>query len=183
MPGELATSRDGIHWQRSFQDQMFLPVSGRGDTFDAGCLWTNATPVFLPNEMRFYYGAYPRWNSDVDNDASGVGLATLPRDRFAAVQPIDKIAQVTLEPIDLANVKKMVVNADASAGHLQVELLTATGYRVGGFSMGQAVPMHKDSLRQLVEWNDKSIADLPAGKYQLRIHLNNAKLFAITVHD
>ncbi|GIT38724.1 MAG: hypothetical protein Ct9H300mP7_6450 [Verrucomicrobiota bacterium] len=87
MPAELALSRDGIHWHRSFQDEMFLPVTGDGKTFDAGCLWTSSTPIHLPEEIRFYYGAYPGWNSDYKNNSTGIGLAILPRDRFVAIEP------------------------------------------------------------------------------------------------
>ena len=183
MPSELASSRDGIHWQRPFQDQMFLAVTGRGDTFDAGCLWTNATPVFLLDGMRFYYGAYPGWNSDLEDDSSGIGLRTLPRDRFVAIQPREKVAQVTLKPIRLDNVQQLTINADASDGTIQLELLNSAGYRVEGFTKDQGVPIRGDNLRHPARWKNKSISDVAVGGYQLRMHMDNAKLFALTIHQ
>ncbi len=181
MPAELALSRDGIHWHRSFQDEMFLPVTGDGETFDAGCLWTSSTTIHLPKEIRFYYGAYPGWNSDLENDASGIGLATLPRDRFVAIEPTGSIAQATLKPVELGNMKRLTLNADATGGEVRVELLTAEGYRVAGFTRDHSIAITGDSLQHPVKWNGKTMADVAAGRYQLRVHLNNSKLFALTI--
>ena len=181
MPAELALSRDGIHWHRSFQDEMFLPVTGDGETFDAGCLWTSSTTIHLPKEIRFYYGAYPGWNSDLENDASGIGLATLPRDRFVAIEPTVSIAQATLKPVELGNMKRLTINADATGGEVRVELLTAEGYRVAGFTRDHSIAITGDSLQHPVKWNGKTMADVEAGRYQLRVHLNNSKLFALTI--
>lgn len=181
MPAELALSRDGINWNRSFQDEMFLPVTGDGETFDAGCLWTSSTPIYLPEEIRFYYGAYPGWNSDLENDSTGIGLAILPRDRFAAIEPTDAIAQVTLKSIELRNVKRITINADATDGDVRVELLTAEGYRVAGYTRDQSVIITGNSFRHPVNWEGKMVADLAAGRYQLRLHLKNARLFALTI--
>ncbi len=183
MPSELAISRDGIVWQRPFSHDPFLPVTGDAASFDSGCLWTNATPVFVNDEMRFYYGAYSRWNSDVENDPSGIGLATLPRDRFVAIQPTDGSGQVTIKPMPLHKARTLTVNADAQRGQIRVEILTAKGYRVPGFTRDDAVAITDDHLRHAVSWSDKSLADLPKGEHQLRLHLNNAKLFAVTLHD
>jgi hypothetical protein len=181
MPAEFASSRDGIHWQRSFQDKMFLPVTGKGDTFDAGCLWTSSTPIHLPEETRFYYGAYPGWNSDLVNDASGIGLATLQRDRFVAIESANGIAQVTLKSIQLGNVNRLTLNADATGGEVQVELLTAEGYRVAGFTRDHFIAITGDSLQHPLKWNGKTMENLTDDRYQLRVYLNNARLFALTL--
>ena len=181
MPSELATSRDGIQWQRPFQEKMFLPVSGDGKSFDAGCLWTNGTPVILQDEIRFYYGSYPSWNSDFDSSTTGIGVASIPRDRFAALQPRDEYAQVTLKPQLLTRDAKLRMNAAAESGQIQVELLSEGGYRIPGFTKADAIPIKGDQLDHEVQWREKKISDLPVGKYQIRLHLENAKLFAITV--
>ena len=54
---ELAVSVDGRNWSRPFQNDYVLP-RGDGDAFDGGSIFTNATPVVLDDEIRFYYGAY-----------------------------------------------------------------------------------------------------------------------------
>ena len=104
-----------------------------------------------------------------------------PRDRFAAIEPTDAIAQVTLKSIELSNVNRITINADATDGDVRVELLTAGGYRVAGYTRDQSVIITGNSLRHPVNWKRKTMADLAAGRYQLRLHLKNARLFALTI--
>ena len=180
MPGELAVSRDGLNWFRPFQSEMFLPVSGDGKTFDAGCLWTNATPVILEDEIRFYYGAYAAWNTDIDRDGSGIGVRSISRNRFVAVQPIDTVGQVTLRPQRLNRGNQLAINADAAGGAVRVEVLNKAGYVMDGFTKYDAVPLHGDSLQHTPKWRSRTLQDLPDGSYQLRLHLQDARLFAVT---
>ena len=181
MPAELAISRDGIHWQRPFRTTPFLPVAGDASTFDAGCLWTNAMPVVLKDEIRFYYGAYAEWNSDLNEDASGIGLATLPRDRFAGVRPIETIGQITMKPMQLDGVKGITLNGDASDGAIRVELLDEDGYRVRGFSKDDAVVIRGDKLDHEVAWTGNTVAGLAPGRYMLRLYLEKAEVFAVSL--
>jgi len=183
MPGELASSRDGIHWQRRFQHQMFLPVTGDGKSFDAGCLWTNATPVVLRDELRFYYGAYVSWNSDMEADGSGVGMRRIPRDRFVALEPCNEIGQVTLRRQQLTKDSRITINADASVGSISVELLNAHGYRLANYTKGDANPIESDHLRHPVKWKEQDLSSIAADEYQIRIHLQNAKLFGVTITE
>jgi hypothetical protein len=185
MPSELATSRDGIHWQRPFRDVPFLALDPYKNSFDSGCIWSSETPVVLDDEIRFYYGAYSglwSYNGDLLRKPSGVGLATIPRDRFAGIKPIEVLGHVTTRPLDLAGGRAMTVNADATGSPLRVEILSADGFRIPGYTKDDAVPITGDSLRHDVTWKTgKTLADLPAGKYMLRVHLDRAELFAITL--
>lgn len=181
MPGELAVSRDGLAWQRPFRAVDFIAVDANKDHFDAGCLWTSSTPVVLEDEIRFYYGAYSGlWNGDLFRAPSGVGLATIRRDRFAGVRPIEQIGQVTLKPTDLSGVKSLTLNATI-AGSARVEVLNEGGYRIPGFTKDDAVPLTGDSPRHSAVWKQKSLRDLPPGRYMLRVHLAEAELFALTL--
>jgi len=179
---ELAISRDGLHWQRPFRNPFFLP-RGEPGSFDCGSILTNAAPVFLEHEIRFYYGGYAEGATGGDDLTfkTGVGLATMPRDRFAGLRPIDRIAQITLKPLELTGRQSITLNADASAGCIRVEVLNADGRRLRGFAAEDAVPITGDGLRHPVRWQGKDVTDLPAGTYMLRLYLENAEVFAMTV--
>ncbi len=189
-PIELAISRDGLTWTRPFRDNAFLPT-GAADQFDTARIWSNATPVVLDDEIRFYYGGAENpwtfgkgergWGSKLKMPQTGIGLATLPLDRFAGVRPLEKIAQITLRPRLLTAAKALSLNADASAGAVRVELLDAAGYRLPGFTKADAVPLTADGLRQRVAWKEADFTKLPAGEVTIRIHLENAELFALTL--
>jgi hypothetical protein len=200
---ELMTSRDGLRWERNFRDEWFIPRNKQAGAFDSGSVFTNATPVILDDEIRFYYGGYAHGATGADqvNSPSGVGLATIPRDRFAGVRPVERsdqgtlktplehVGQVTLKPIDLGGASAITVNADArDGGEVRVELLDEAGRRVRGFSFDDAAPIRGDSLRHRVAWKNKSLSDLTAaaaaaaaGAYHLRIHLRRATLYAVSI--
>lgn len=206
MDAEFMSSRDGKRWDRSLAGSFAIPRGAPG-RFDAGSVITNGTPIILEKEVRFYYGGYRGTaiggvglNNQVVGGKeyfSGVGLVTTPRDRFVAVginpkspvkgQKKDKpqltntIGNVTLRALDLTGIKSIALNADASKGAVRVEVLNEDGYRLRGFSKDDAVPMKTDDLAHEVRWKDKQVGDLPPGRYLLRVHLEKADLFALTL--
>lgn len=212
---ELISSRDGFRWDRSFAG---IPViaRGQGAVFDSGSLFSNANPIVVGDELRFYYGAYRgtaiggvglnRQQIGSKDYFSGIGYAATPRDRFVAVVPdpassvrnpaplpkagpngklvpvpANTIGQVTLKAIDLAEAKGIFVNANAAKGTIRVELLDEDGYRLRGFTKEESVPIAADGLDLAAAWKAKSLRDLPAGRYLIRVHLERAELFAVTI--
>jgi hypothetical protein len=193
---ELMTSRNGTSWDRSFRKTFFLPRSESGG-FDSRAMFSNSTPVILDDEIRFYYGAYSQSPiggvSAATRPQSGVGMASIPRDRFAGIRPVEKsdqptmgkfpvenIGQITLKPLDLSGAAAMTLNADAARGKVRVEVLNEDGFRVPGFTADDAQPITGDELRHEVAWKEKRLVDLPPGKYMLRLHLDNAAVYAAT---
>ena len=181
---ELATSRDGIHWERPFRDDLFL-TSSQGDKFDSGSILLDPTPIYLEKEFQFYYGGLSGGATGGDDYkmVSGVGLATMERDRFAGIEPIDHIGQITLKPLDLSGIANCSVNADASSGSVRVEVLGDDERRIRGFTRNDASPLQGDQLALSPRWNGKTLADLQPGRYSLRLHLENARVFAIDLHS
>ncbi len=193
---ELATSRDGFHWDRPFRQPFWLARSG-GHDFDGGSIFLAAQPIVLENEIRFYYGAYSQGATGGDgyNFASGIGIATMPRDRFAGLEPLarseqptlkkplENIGQVTLKPRTIGPSSRIEINANASTGEIRVEILDADGKRVRGFSYDDAVPIKGDSLKHPVGWKSGGMSGLPERQYMLRVHLNNATVYAVTITD
>ena len=191
---ELATSRDGFHWERPFRKPYWLARSP-GHNFDSGSILVAAQPIVLENEIRFYYGGYGQGATGGDgyNFASGIGIATMPLDRFAGLQPLarsdqptlkkplENIGQVTLKPMTLGKSSSIELNADASAGEIRVELLAGDGKRIRGFSFDDAVPIKGDSLKHAVRWKSGGFPGLPKQEYMLRVHLKNATVYAVTV--
>lgn len=191
-PIELALSRDGLRWERPFRETPFLPTVVGAAGFDAARIFSSATPIMLDDEMRFYFGGAENpwsfgkrespWGSKKRLPKTGIGMATLPRDRFASVRPLEKIGQVTLRPRSLAGVHRITLNADASAGTIRVELLDARGFRIPGFTKTDSVPVAGDGLRHAIVWRTHDLAKLPLGDVMVRLHLDNAAVFAITYH-
>jgi hypothetical protein len=192
---ELITSRDGFTWQRPFRKDFFLARSDKG-LFDSRSIFTNSTPIVHGDEIRFYYGAYNQAPLggvvSEPRERSGVGMASIPLDRFAGLRPVprseqatlrkplENVGQVTFKPLDLKGRRAITLNADAAQGSIRAELLNEDGYRVRGFTRDDAVAIHGDSLRHPVAWKERSLERLPPGRYLLRLHLDNATLFAVS---
>jgi hypothetical protein len=173
----------------------FGPRSTPG-LFDSRTLLSNSTPVVLEDEIRFYYGAANIAPLDgvqsEPGQRSGVGMASIPLDRFAGLRPVDKseqltlrkplknIGQVTLKPLDLQGCTAITLNADASNGSIRVELLNEEGYRMRGYASEDSAVIEGNSLRHQVTWQDRGLEKLPAGKYMLRFHLHDATMFAVS---
>jgi hypothetical protein len=146
----------------------------------------------LEDEIRFYYGAYEHpwkfgqqpypWDGKTHIPKSGLGLATLPLDRFAGIRPLERLGHVTLKPRALAAGTTLTLNARAAGGAIRVELLDERGYRIAGYTKAEAVPITGDGLRQRVTWNTRPDGTVPAGSFSVRVHLDNAELFAVTLH-
>jgi len=107
----------------------------------------------------------------------------MQRDRFAGIEPIDRIGQITLNPLDLRRISTCSVNSDASTGSIRVEVLDAGGRRVRGFTRDDASSLKGDQLAHSPSWNDKTLANLEPGQYMLRLHLENAKVFAVDLYS
>jgi len=160
-------------------------------------IFSNSTPVVLDDEIRFYYGGYAGGATGGPNDlkiATGVGMASIPRDRFAGIAPLPKsdqptlekplehIGQITLKPIRLGDYREIRMNADASSGSIAVEVLDAEGRRLRGFSKGEAVPITAYGMAHSLQWKEASLDDLLDNEeYMLRIHLDNATVYALTL--
>jgi hypothetical protein len=181
---ELATSRDGNHWERPFRKEMFLKRS-EGRRFDSGSIFLDAPPIYLETETRFYYGGYSQGATGGDDYGlvSGIGLATMPRDRFACIEPVERVGQVTLKPLDSEGIRGCTLNADASGGAIRVEILDAEERRIRGFTREEAVALTRDGLALTPSWQSKRLSDLPPGRYVLRLHLENARVFALDLHS
>ena len=188
---ELATSRDGVNWQRDYRKPFWLARS-EGNQFDSGSIFLCPQPVVLDDEIRFYYGAYSQ-GATGSNDlvlTTGIGMASIPRDRFAGIQsaphsegpnlkkPLTDIGQLTLKPLRFSGTETIRLNANA-AGGIRAELLDAAGKRIEGFTADDAIEIKGDSLRHEVSW--KGASRVPAGEYLIRIHLNKATVYALTI--
>lgn len=190
---ELGLSQDGLRWERPFR-KPFVLARRDGEQFDSGSLLTCATPIVLEDEIRFYYGGYSAGATSGDDYSltTGVGFASIRRDRFAGVVPVERsaqaslkkplehVGQVTLKPIDLGAFHQLTINADASAGFIRVELLNEEGRRIRGFSREDSVAIQGDALRHPVRWSGQAEGTLPPGRVMIRLHLERATAFAVT---
>lgn len=179
--GQLVHSRDGHTWHR-FEDRTpFIPNGP--DAFDAGCiLGLINTPVVYNDEIWIYYTAITTGHGGkLPEKRITIGRIAWPLDRFGALdagQESGMVETVLLEPVG----NRLVVNADASKGHLRVEVLDKDGKTLPGYSSEDCIAVKSDELRHVVKWKDHD--SLPSGLLvRLRFHFQNTSLYAYRIES
>jgi hypothetical protein len=182
----LATSRDGDTWDLGwvYANAPLIPRGSDG-AFDKDLLLPASTIVTHADRHWLYYaGANERHGTEsVRFDRRhAIGLATLPLDRFISLSAGEQPGVVTTKPFRLDGTR-LLVNADASAGELSVELLDESGQPLAGFSgRDSATLQQRDELRWQPAWRDKpDLSSLQSRPVRLRFTLRNTSLFAFQV--
>ncbi len=175
---QLAISRDGRRWTRVADRAVFLESSP--SKWDQGRVYPSTSLVLKDDQIYIYYtGSDTRHGEDWGK--MGIGLATLPADRFVALAPCDESTEGILETRLLhITGKNLVINAEISENDLQAELLNAKGKIIPGFNRNRSHLTQQDPLRYRMTWNtNKTLQDAPADSpFSIRFYLRKGSLFA-----
>ncbi len=173
---QLAVSRDSRHFTRVGGRRVFIPLGpvGSWDRFNLSL--ANNDPIEMGNELRFYYGGRtyrhgPYAGPDKGPEKSGIGFATIKRDRFVALEASFDGGVIVTKPVTLKSAA-LRLNAKADFGEILVEVLASVGKVIA-----KSAPIRRDGLDLSVEWKEDS--PLPTVPVALRITLTNARLFAL----
>jgi hypothetical protein len=179
---QLAVSRDGLHWHRIADRQVFLPLGSPGE-WDSQWIVTASQIIFDQDRMLFYYASTGHKRSE--GHQYHIGLATLPLDRFQALKPADPHRPAVLEtkPLYLSD-GDLHINADCSQGNIQMELCDFNGNPIEGFGKEDFTPLTGDNLRHLVRWKNNKISDAKNDSsfrqaIRIRCYLHQASLYAM----
>ena len=200
---QLATSRDGIQWQRAGERKPFIPRGGPG-TIDQNSVSTAKEPVLVGDELWFYYkGGIV--DHGITNDLQGrraysreaqrgvlaqrggcICLAKLRLDGFISMDAGEEEGTVLTKPFRCAG-EELVINAAARGGYVAVAMLDEAGQHIGdyftGFKKIDCALFDGDSVRHKVTWRDNtSLASLKGQVIRLKFYLRNAQLYSFAVH-
>jgi hypothetical protein len=172
---QLAVSRDGTHFTRVGDRATFIPVGpvGSWDRFNLSL--ANNDPIVVGDELRLYYGGRmyrhgPYQGADKGPEKSGIGFATLRRDRFVAMESSFDGGELTTRPVLLQG-KNIYLNAMAPFGKIVVEVLDAEGK-----ALATSKPVQRDGIDLALEWPEEF--KLPEAPVVLRFKLENARLYS-----
>jgi hypothetical protein len=181
----LTVSRDGVNWKRVGGDQALLALCpGR---WDGMFLCTASQCLFHDEQVWIYYAGKPTRQGEDDPSLKSIGLARLPRDRFASLAPRSPgRAMVELKPMVYGSLD-LALNARAlDGGRVLTELCDMSGSCLEGFSAAECIPMTSDALAEPVRWSGPqgttTLADAAdrAGHASLRVrfYLEDAHVYA-----
>jgi hypothetical protein len=186
---QLAASQDLLTWSRPNRDDIITP--GAPDSWDWGYHLTGTTMLTVGNQFRLYYSAFAGEHScdaskvdagicSVPLGSARVGLVTWPKDRFVSFRAGSAVGTVTTRLLAPTG-RRLVVNANSSAGELRVEVLTADGVPVPGYTLDDAAPISADTLGMPVRWAASDRLPNIGGPIRLRFSLSRGDLYSYTI--
>jgi hypothetical protein len=158
------------------------------DTWDAGKMRPVAM-LEVEDEIWIYYNGKPT-DVEINNSqfpdsqrvGNSVGLAKLPRDRFASINAGDEVGTLITRPLDFEGHRLHVNAAVAEGGEVRVEVVTHDGKPIPGYSVTDCVPIGGDGIDLPVSWKAKAkLVGLDHAQVRFRFRLNKAKLFSFWI--
>ncbi len=179
---QLAFSRDARTWSRPAGRQSMLTVGEPGSWDEK--LITPANPIQVGDDIYILYQA------GQGETQRGIGLATLKRDRWAAIEPVHIHGVLRTQPVCWAN-RQLRINADAAGGSIRAELQDVRGTPIAEFTMDDCDPFTGDSLDHPMSWGGKSqLSDdivgsayregTPGRVMSIRFDIDRARLFSFS---
>jgi len=187
----LATSRDGIHFSRVCRGEPFIPHGPLG-YYDFMAMACSQPRPIVVNDVVYIYYAGLNYPHDSDESVSryhggGVALATLPRDRYAALEttpPDTGLCRVLTRPFRVTHPRLYLNAATWDQGTIRVEVLAANGESLPGYSAADCRELRGDALDHAVTWRERGdLQEWMGREIRLKFHLTRARLHALTLSD
>ena len=124
---ELAWSPDSTEWHHIAPGTPFIPWSPTELAYDYGCVYACASPVFLDNEIRLFYGGSDYLHFGWRNGC--LALATLRPDGFAGLEQEQALepAKIQTAPLPYQG-EDLKISADITqGGSVECRLLDMAG--------------------------------------------------------
>jgi hypothetical protein len=176
----LATSRDARSWDLSWA-YASQPLIRRGPagSWDKDGIHAPSMVTIGDRHWIFYCGMSERFGHDDPRGLMGIGLASLRLDGFAGLRAEAAEGTLVTKPFLLAG-RRLLVNLEAPAGELRVELLEAEGAPIPGFTRADAEPLaNSDGLRLEPRWRGQTDPGALLGReVRLRFYLRSSQLYS-----
>jgi hypothetical protein len=192
----IASSRDGVHWERFHTRIPFLPQGKEGE-WDAGAVMRMSAcpPLRQGNNLMFYYAGSPSGQYDW-HGTSGIGVAVAKVDRFVVQMAGDEPGYLITKEfllegnrlhLNTSYKKNKEVRHELRAAIIRHPELGEHGdfqSAYDGFSLDDCDPMKENGTEAIVSWGGKSDLGALRGKpVYLRFMLRNMGVFSFQVDD
>jgi hypothetical protein len=173
----LATSRDGVRWQR--YREPFLDRNAERGSWDHAMAWGGGV-VPAGDEALVYYGGYARGHKVEAGTERQIGLARMKRDRYVALTPEREEGLVRTKPF-LVSGERLTVNARAPRGEVRVRLLDEAARPLDALGEADAKPITGDVLAGEARW-PRSLGGLHGKPVGLEFRVRQGQLFGFELH-
>lgn len=175
--GAFMTSRDGLHFERTFMESFLRPGldrrswSGRNNYAACGILSTG------PEELSLYYTQ----GMDQLTEPSEAHLVrcTLRTDGFVSVHAPYRGGELLTKPLIFEGNSLEINYSTSAAGEVRIEVLSDEGRPIEGFTLSQCDAIFGDQISRTVTWGGNADVSRISGKpIKLRFVLKDADLYS-----
>jgi len=175
----LATSRDGIRWERTLDRQTFLSLGPAG-SWEDGMVRISQNFITVGDRIYLYYGGVQgphtgRKFPEVERvHRPMIGLATIRRDGFVSLDAGDEEGYVLTKPLALLG-GELHINVDSPDGYVIAAVTDGEGRPLDGFAA--SAPVSRDSLDHTVRF-ERPLRELCGREVRLSFRLRRASLYS-----
>ncbi|HWL07169.1 MAG TPA: hypothetical protein VNQ76_02035 [Planctomicrobium sp.] len=168
------SSRDGRYFDRQFREALLRPGRSTENWGDRSLMTAWGLVPTGADEMSIYVSEGYRF------DSSCLTRFAFRTDGIASVRAFATTGELITKPFQLRNADKLVLNfATSAAGSVQVEVQTASGKPIPGFTLKETLPLYGDEIAERYAWKSgSSLSSLAGRPLRLRIVLNDADLYS-----
>jgi hypothetical protein len=167
------SSRDGVHFDRSFMEAFIRPGLDKRNWHERGIYFQHGIYQTSPTELTMYV------NEHIKTPGIHVRRYTIRPDGFVSVKAGYAGGELTTHPLTFEG-KELELNYSTSAvGTVKVEVQDEKGNALPGYGLDDCPEMFADEIEGLVRWKGGSDINSLAGKpVRLRFSLNDADVYA-----
>jgi hypothetical protein len=150
-------SNDGLHFREPMTEMVYME-RGPDGAWDQGGLLQGQGFANIDDQTYIWYGAWDPRPHNPYVPRGGLGLATLPRDRFGSMAVADPIEQgiLTSSLIYLTGKARLTINAAglSDKSYIKIQLLDEKEKPIPGYENGR---LSLSGYSQPVTWSDQNI--------------------------
>ena len=185
---QMATSRDGIRWQRA--DRRPYVGLGLDGSSDGGSIYMGVGMLRVGNEIYQYYGGFKHTHAvggrsePGDPPRGGIHRVAQRLDGFMSADAPYGGGEFTTPPITFSG-NRLVLNINASAaGSARVAVLDQEGNPFRGFGLDDSDPIGRNRIRKVVTWGGNSdLSPLQGETVRLQFEMRAAKLYSFKFEE
>lgn len=176
---ELTWSPDTVTWHRISPGTPLIPNDGKEGDYDWGCVYPAASPVFLEDEIRLYYGGSDGLHFSWRNGF--FALATLRPDGFAGYTQQDADEQATLTTTCIVTPDgSLRISADVEpGGYVKVRVLSKDNRL-----LSESAALTESMTDVAIPWQDGfSFDELGNKSIQIQFEIQDATVYSFSISD
>ena len=167
------SSRDGVHFDRSFMEAFMRPGLDRRNWHERGIYFQHGIYQTSPTELTMYVC------ENLKTPGVHVRRYTLRPDGFVSVNAGYAGGEVTTRPFVFEGDQLELNYSTSAVGTLRVEIQDANGNAIPGYGLDDCPEMFADEIEGVVRWQQGGdVGRLAGSPIRLRFSLNDADLYA-----